>query len=481
MARRPLRRALLWLGSLLVLLLGAVVAFLLWFHIPSNAAGMAAKSVCSAALVAGREGTAEELMEADVLPASPVLRAISTDLDREAGTATSRFLGLFERTATLLPDRGCVLDGTSQGGTGQDAAAAYVPAAKPGAWPDGDEPVAEEERSAGVDVDRLSAVLDEAFEGSGDPALANARGVAVVQDGQLLAVRDGLDIAPGTALHGWSMTKTVSAMLAWQRFDEVGLDVETAVVDAFPPGREPSWVAEWRTDERADITVADLLYMRPGLDLDESYDPWGQVVQMLYGEDDMPAWAAQADSSAPAGEEWEYLSAVSNLLAAVVRAQFEGDEEYWAYPREALFAAIGADSATLETDADGTWVSSSYLWADVTDWARFGQLMLDDGRWGEQEVLTPGWWDVATTPAVADGEGHGYGAQSWLLGDPVGGECRDEEGVPEDTVAMEGHWGQLVAMVPSRRAVIVRLGWTFDSDTFDGCSFIANTLESLAP
>ena len=239
------------------------------------------------------------------------------------------------------------------------------------------------------------------------------------------------------------------------------------------------WAADWRADDRSKITVADLLYMRTGLDIDEGYLPWDPVVEMLYGQDDMARWAAGHGLQAEPGTHWEYLSAVSNILAQVVRAQFDSDAEYWAYPRSALFDAIGADSATLETDTSGTWVASSYLWASTADWARLGQLMLDDGRWQGKQVLPAGWLALAQTSALPQGEGAGYGAGSWLPGDPVGGECRDTPGVPADTVSMEGHWGQLVAMVPSRGAVIVRLGWTFDSDQFDGCRFVSDVLAAL--
>jgi hypothetical protein len=45
---------------------------------------------------------------------------------------------------------------------------------------------------------------------------------------------------------------------------------------------------------------------------------------------------------------------------------------------------------------------------------------------------------------------------------------------------MIGHWGQVVAMVPSRDAVIVRLGWTFRKGKFDDCAFIAGVLSALA-
>ena len=165
-------------------------------------------------------------------------------------------------------------------------------------------------------------------------------------EGKLLVSREGAGFAPGTALHGWSMTKTVVAMLWWKKAKEAGLDPSTPVVQAFPSGRAPAWVAEWAKDERAKITVADLLFMRDGLNLTEGYGPTGDVVQMLYGEPDMSAWAAGHGLKAAPGTQWEYLSATSNILAAVTRAQFATDAEYQSFARAALF-----DLSDTEMDA----------------------------------------------------------------------------------------------------------------------------------
>jgi CubicO group peptidase (beta-lactamase class C family) len=173
------------------------------------------------------------------------------------------------------------------------------------------------------------------------------------------------------------------------------------------------------------------------------------------------------------------LSASSNLLSAVARGRFENDAAYWAYPRKALFEPIGARSAVMETDSHGNWVGSSYVWASVGDWARMGQLMLQDGRWAGKQVIPRGWWQQASTPALAEGEGLGYGAQSWLIGDPQSGECKSYAHIPADTVAMQGHWGQIVAMIPSRNAVVVRLGWTFKRGQFNECQFLSDVLSSL--
>ncbi|MEI6360525.1 MAG: serine hydrolase [Actinomycetes bacterium] len=471
-----------WIGRILALLLFGVFLLLVlvftvlfWFNIPQNAAGMAAKTLCSAYFVAGRTEPVDALLAQDVVPASPALKAISASIDTQSKSVTAKFLGVMSRRAALLDNRGCVLDAEPQPG-----ATPYAPKPlRPEPWPAGDAAVALGDLPDGVDATRLKAAVDAAFVGAGDPEAANARGVAVVQNGRLLAAKEADSIPPSTALHGWSATKTVAAMLFYKKAAEVGLDISMPVVDAFPPGREPSWVADWRKDQRKDITVADLLYMRDGLKNDEGYDPMGSVVQMLYGEPDMAGWAAEHPSAHPAGTSWQYLSATANILAEVTRGHFATDEEYWEYSKTALFDPIGITSGTLETDTSGTWVGSSYQWASVRDWARLGQLMLDDGVWGGTQVVPPGWLKTASTPAMPQGPGHGYGAQSWLLGDPVAGECKAYPGVPADTIAMEGHWGQLVAMVPSRRAVVVRLGWTFNKGRFDGCQFVSDVLAAL--
>ncbi len=444
--------------------------------IPRHAGGMAAKGVCSAAFVAGRP--AATLLADDVLPASPVLALIAIEIDPSRQAVTGRFAGLFPRTARLRPGRGCVLDGPDEpaGSPPPQRLAPAADLARP--WPDGDAALPAEAWPTPAAAGRVQRVLDAAFEGAGDPHGANTRAVAVVQHGRLLALRTAPGFGVGTPLHGWSMTKTVAAMLAYRRAAESGLALDIPVVDAFGPGRAPPWVEAWRRDARRAIRVSDLLFMRDGLASTEDYQPWGSGPRMLWGAPDTAAFAAAAASEAPPGTRWRYLSASANLLAAVTRGRFADDAAYWAYPAQALFGPIGAHSAVLETDAAGNWVGSSYLWASVGDWARLGQLLLADGRWGDRQVLPPGFLALAARPAVPDGEGRGYGAQAWRLGDPVGGECRGR-GLPQDVIAMSGHWGQLVAVVPSRDAVLVRLGWTFDGSRFDECRFVRELLQAL--
>ena len=230
------RRAMSWLPGLLLTLLMLGSAGLLYFGIPQNAAGMAAKGICSAAFVAGRPR--QDLMAQDVLPASPVLALISVTIDEATHSASARFAGLFERRAVLLTGRGCVL-----GLEPDPAAKPYTPTVDAGqAWPMGEAALPSAEWT-GVDKSRLEKVADDAFIGAGDPLAGNARGLAVVQHGRLLVLRNAPGFAPGTGLHGWSMSKTVTGMLAYKLAADTGLALDSKVVDAFPPGRAPASTA----------------------------------------------------------------------------------------------------------------------------------------------------------------------------------------------------------------------------------------------
>jgi CubicO group peptidase (beta-lactamase class C family) len=493
-------------------------------QLPSNAAGMAARGTCSGAFVAGRPW--RDVLAQDVLPASAILKAVDVQVDEERREVRARFPGADARVARLVEGRGCVLEATGAAGaapartgpappfglagatragssTGAGPAAGPMPATtssdrpspspspgRPGAarppapardpapWPRGDAPLPAADWGPSVDAAALAAAVDAAFEAAGDPAGANARGVAVVHRGRLLVDRGTDAFPPGTPLHGWSMAKTVVAMLAHGLAADGRLTPQARVVDAFPAPRAPAWVAAWRADARASIRVTDLMHMRDGLAQREEYGPLGSVPRMLWGAGgDVAAVAAEAPAEAPPGERWRYLSATTNLLSSVVRAGFERDDDYWAHPRDALFKPIGARTAVLETDASGTWIGSSYLWASAADWARLGWLLASDGAWGEARVLPAGLLAALSRPATG-GEGRGYGMQLWRIGDARAGACRDHA-VPEDALAMRGHWGQIVAVVPSREAVVVRMGWTFDRSRFDGCAFVARVLAAL--
>jgi CubicO group peptidase (beta-lactamase class C family) len=122
--------------------------------------------------------------------------------------------------------------------------------------------------------------------------------------------------------------------------------------------------------------------------------------------------------------------------------------------------------AVLERDAAGTFVGSSYLHATPRDLARMGLLLLDDGCFLGERILPEGWVresSQVSEPIRRGGPSRSPGdvaGRSLWLNRPVPelGQARPWPDVPEDAISAQGHWGQLVTVVPSLDLVVVRTG-----------------------
>jgi CubicO group peptidase (beta-lactamase class C family) len=128
-------------------------------------------------------------------------------------------------------------------------------------------------------------------------------------------------------------------------------------------------------------------------------------------------------------------------------------EDYLAFPRRALFDRIGVRSIVMETDPFGNFLTQGYELACARDWARLGNLYLQDGVWGGERLLPEGYVDFVSTLApawAADGRPI-YGGFFWLNGD-------GRFPTPKSTYYMSGAGGQKTLIVPSHDLVVVRLG-----------------------
>lgn len=435
-----MQNALKWiirLGMALAAVVVIAVLFLVTFppDLLRVGTGYAAKIICSNVFIAGRD--ADVVLRDDVqAPGHPLLRLVKAEVDLDDGLVKTSLLGFIAPSrAVHRPGLGCanITDAGIESArlfTAPVAEASAADEASP--WPAGE----------GISVadPRLAEIL-------ADPVLLGPsfRAVVVVKDGRIVGEAYGDGFNERTPLLGWSMTKTVTAVLVGLLESEGRISVESTAL-----------FREWSGDGRRDISLADLLAMESGLRFNESYGDVTDVTRMLYLEPDMGAYVASLPAEAAPGTRFNYSSGETVLISRYWMSRFSNQADALAFPRQALFDRIGMRSAVLEADQAGTFVGSSYLYATARDWARFGLLLADQGRWAGQQVLDAAVVARIAEPSTASGGAYTKG-QAWK--DGSGGQDADY-GLPEDAVWMSGHDGQSVAILPSDRLVVVRLGLT---------------------
>lgn len=307
----------------------------------------------------------------------------------------------------------------------------------------------------GVPREELARAVDALF---AREDIGSTRAVIVMHGGRVVVERYATGFGEDTRFIGWSMSKTVTAVL-------IGMMVADGrlALDSSPP------IDSWRRagDPRGEITLRQLLQMRSGLRHEEGADPPynSSEVRMMYldGRDDMAAWAeAQPMDHAP-GAVFRYSTATSvilgDVLARLLSPEGEPDERQQAVAQfldARLAVPLGLTSMVAEYDAAGTMLAGSAVWANARDWARFGDLLRNGGSARGVQLVPRGWVDFMTSesPRAPD-----YGAQLWL--NRPSGTDRNvlfaEQG-PDTAFAALGHGGQVLFVSPRQGLTVVRLG-----------------------
>ena len=410
----------------------------------SAGSGFAAKNICSGYFLSGMPG--QQIVAEVLLPASPVLAIVSFEIDTDERRVDTRFFGLFPRRAVFTDGTGCTLLRVDRQSMDRKIDVPLV--REPDdtlPWPQGAAP-------ATPNI-LLEPLLERAFAETDPLYLRNTKAVVVIHKGQLVAEKYAQEVDGDTPLPGWSMTKSVTGLL-------MGLLVQDGKLRLTQTAPVPSWHEEIG-DPRGDITIDQLLRMSSGLEFDEEYAIYSDITRMLSLEPSAADFAASKPLIAEPGSVWSYSSGTSNILSGIIRRTVGGYmQEYYDFTQKRLFLPLGIRTASMETDNNGTFIGSSYMYASARDWARLGQFCLQDGQWMGERLLPEGWMDYSTTP-TPNNPRNNYGAHFWLNADPEDtNQQRTWPDLPADTYSMSGFQGQRVIIIPSKDLVVVRLGFS---------------------
>ena len=228
------------------------------------------------------------------------------------------------------------------------------------------------------------------------------RALVLVQNGQILAEVYAPGITPDTPLMGWSMGKSLTAlMLGWlEQRGELSVD-EQRLFD------------EWSEDERGSIQIKDLLQMTSGLEFSEVYVPGsGCNAYVVYGAPCRQRASAESIET-PAGQSilllvGDHESAVVIVYPARGRPQNAINHLY-----QDILWPLGMHHTTLEPDASGVFVGSSNIYATARDWARLGETFLHEGELNGVRIADKSYMQELVQPNASSND-RAYGYQVWL-------------------------------------------------------------------
>ncbi len=303
---------------------------------------------------------------------------------------------------------------------------------------------------------KLSEALDRAFAEPPQPPYRRVRAIVVVRDGRIVAERYAQGFGPDTPLISYSVSKSVINAL-------IGILVREGKLNLYAPAPVGAWASP--ADPRHSITLDQLLRMTSGLNLEESDSGFDPVSRMMFSERDMAAYAEKAKLKAQPGSTWEYTSGNTLIASAILRDAVGGHAaDVLHFAHSELFDPVGMQRVIVEFDDAGTPIGSTRIYASARDWARFGELYLNDGIVNGKRILPEGWVTYSTKPTLDSPYGSGFWVNAGQSADARG---RVQAGMPADAYFASGNFGQRIVIVPSQRLVIVRFGATIDPPDFD--------------
>lgn len=243
----------------------------------------------------------------------------------------------------------------------------------------------------------------------------------------------------------YSATKTIVGILTGIALDEGKIHSLDDPVSRYLP--------IYNKGMQTEVTIRHLLTMSGGMAWDEAYSSLFSVTTHGYYGNDLYDLVIGLDVTERPGIQFSYRSGETQLLAFVLEAAT--NKTLSQYAEEKLWRPMQAehDAYWLLDKKGGDEKAFCCFHTTARDVARFGRLMLHRGRWNNRQLVSEKYMDEMMRPAsyLKDQWGKDslsyYGLQTWMM---------NYQG--EQIPCMRGMLGQYVFVIPSKNAIVVRLG-----------------------
>ena len=196
----------------------------------------------------------------------------------------------------------------------------------------------------------------------------------------------------------------------------------------------------------AKLTIGDLSSMSSGLDWDESYTNIFGVTAKSYITSELNELIKSRSIIEEPGKNFKYYSASTQLLAMSIEKATENKISNLVH--DWFVEPLGFENNAL-WQIDGAKNKSKKAYccfnSNARDFARFGKLYKDFGKWNGSQILDSSFVVKSIKPRFEKSPEYGYGF--WL------GKINEN-----NFFAMRGILGQYVIILPEKNIIIVRLG-----------------------
>lgn len=272
-------------------------------------------------------------------------------------------------------------------------------------------------------------------------------GLVVLQHGAIVFEHYFRGNTAASKTISWSVAKSFISAL-------VGIAVEEGHIrDIYQPVTD--YVSALRNSGYDGVTIKDVLQMSSGIRFSENYgDFWSDINRLgraIAFNASLDDFVASLRRERPPGTYHHYVSMDTQVLGMVLRAAT--GETLASYLESRIWRKIGMESdAYWLIDRNGMELAFGGLNAVLRDYARFGQLYLNEGKWEGNQVVPVSWIRSSVTPDaphLQPGNPNsswvlGYGYQWWVPQQPGG-----------DFLAI-GIYNQFIYVDPKRKIVIAK-------------------------
>ena len=203
---------------------------------------------------------------------------------------------------------------------------------------------------------------------------------------------------------------------------------------------------EYKEGLASELTVGDLASMSSGMEWNEKYYSIINITSESYFTDDLRSVILRQKIIKKPGQNFRYSSGDTQLLGMVIeKATGTTLSDYLS---EKFWIPMGAENSALwQLDSKKYGMEKAYCCVASTarDFARFGKLYINKGKWENEVVLDSSLVELSTQPVFNDSPYYGYG---WWLYNYKG----------KKVFTMNGHRGQFVISFPEENIIIVRQG-----------------------